>query len=219
MSFVQRHLPISVFLLVTLVATLALAPVLHHSRALLAGFDLGAIAGLALVVRRYMLDDSRRMRLRAAANDIDHHAVIVVGLLIVAVILVAVWVELTTSPAIADRSLSLGLASFTLVMAWLFANTLFALHYAHNWYLPGAPDRDGKPTDRKGLRFPGDSAEPDYWDFSYFAFVIAMTFQVSDVQVTSKRMRRLALVHGLVAFFFNIAVVALSVNLVADVLH
>ena len=173
---------------------------------------------LALVVRRYMLDDSRRMRLRAAANDVDHLAVVTIGLLIVAVILVAVWVELTANAGLLDRSLSLGLASATLVMAWLFANTLFALHYAHNWYLPGKPDGDGKHTDRKGLRFPGDSPEPDYWDFSYFAFVIAMTFQVSDVQVTSKQMRRLALVHGLIAFFFNIAVVALSVNLVADVL-
>ena len=185
---------------------------------MLAGFDLGAVTGLTLVVRRYMLDDSRRMRLRAAANDVDHLAVVTLGLLIVAVILVAVWVELTADPGLLGRSMSLGLASTTLVMAWLFANTLFALHYAHNWYAPGASDKDGKITDRKGLRFPGDTPEPDYWDFSYFAFVIAMTFQVSDVQVTSRQMRRLALVHGLVAFFFNIAVVALSVNLVADVL-
>ena len=218
MSFLQRHLPISVFFAVTTVAMLILLPVLGRSHAILAGFDLGAVVGLALVVRRYMIDDSRRMRLRAAANDVDHLAVVTVGLLIVGVILVAVWVELTANAGLLHRSLSLGLASLTLIMAWLFANTLFALHYAHNWYLPGQPDKDGKPTDRKGLKFPGDSPEPDYWDFSYFAFVIAMTFQVSDVQVTSKQMRRLALVHGLVAFFFNIAVVALSVNLVADVL-
>lgn len=218
MSFVQRHLPIVAFFFITFGATIGLIPLLSHSHALLAGFDLGAMAGLILVIRRYMLDDSRRMRLRAAANDVDHLVVVVIGLLIVAVILIAVWVELTANAGLLDRSLSLGLASTTLIMAWLFANTLFALHYAHNWYLPGQPDKDGRPTDRKGLRFPGDSPEPDYWDFSYFAFVIAMTFQVSDVQVTSKQMRRLALVHGLVAFFFNIAVVALSVNLVADVL-
>jgi uncharacterized membrane protein len=193
-------------------------PWLGRSHALLTGFDLAAVAGLVLVVRRYMLDDSRRMRLRAAASDVDHHVVIIMGLLIVAVILVAVWVELTASAGLVHRSLSLALASFTLIMAWLFANTLFALHYAHNWYAPGVAGPDGKTGDRKGLRFPGDSPEPDYWDFSYFAFVIAMTFQVSDVQVTSKQMRRLALVHGLIAFFFNIAVVALSVNLVADVL-
>jgi uncharacterized membrane protein len=218
MTFARRHLPISAFFLVTLVATLALMPLLGRSHAILAGFDLGALAGLTLVVRRYMLDNSRRMRLRAAANDVDHLAVVTIGLLIVAVILIAVWVELTADPGLPGRSVSLGLASTTLVMAWLFANTLFALHYAHNWYAPGPPDKDGKVTDRKGLRFPGDTPEPDYWDFSYFAFVIAMTFQVSDVQVTSRQMRRLALVHGLVAFFFNIAVVALSVNLVADVL-
>jgi uncharacterized membrane protein len=219
MNFIQRHLPISAFFLVLIVATAALVAPLGRSHALLAGFDLAAIVGLTLVVRRYMLDDSRRMRLRAAANDVDHLAVVTMGLLIVAVILVAVWVELTADPGLFGRSVSLGLASTTLVMAWLFANTLFALHYAHNWYAPGPPGKDGKTADRKGLLFPGNAPEPDYWDFSYFAFVIAMTFQVSDVQVTSRQMRRLALVHGLLAFFFNIAVVALSVNLVADVLR
>ncbi len=86
-------------------------------------------------------------------------------------------------------------------------NTIFALHYAHEFY----GDWGGKGS---GLDFPG-TREPDYWDFFYFAFVIGMTFQVSDVQITSRRIRRLALFHALIAFAFNTAIVALSINIIS----
>lgn len=218
MNFVRRHPPFVVFLILTLVTGLALSTVLHPARAMLAGFDIGASAGLAMLARRFFIDDGAKMRLRSAANDIDHWAVLVVGLVIVFIITIAVWVELKTGKEDVDRAIGLILSASTLTLAWFFANILFSLHYAHIWYLEGEPGPDGGRTDHAGLDFPGNSPEPDYWDFSYFAFVLAMTFQVSDVQVTSKRMRRLALVHGLIAFFFNITVVALSVNLLADVL-
>lgn len=217
-SFITRHQPFAVFLALTLVAGLIFGMVLHWSRALIGGFDIGAIVGLIMLVRRFTIDDSARMRLRAAANDIDHWAVLVIGLIIVGVIIIAVWVELTSGRDGQSRELGLLLSGATLTLAWFFANTLFSLHYAHIWYSAGKPDGEGEPTDHGGLDFPGNSPEPDYWDFSYFSFVLAMTFQVSDVQVTSQRMRRLALVHGLIAFFFNIAVVALSVNLLAGAL-
>jgi uncharacterized membrane protein len=219
MSFVRRHPPFVVFLLLTLIAGLALSNVLHPARAMLAGFDIGATAGLAMLVRRFFVDDGAKMRLRSAANDIDHWTVLAVGMIIVFIITIAVWVELKTGKQDADRVVGLMLSASTLTLAWFFANILFSLHYTHIWYLPGEPGPDGSHSDHGGLDFPGNSPEPDYWDFSYFAFVLAMTFQVSDVQVTSKRMRRLALVHGLIAFFFNITVVALSVNLLADVLR
>jgi uncharacterized membrane protein len=185
---------------------------------MLAGFDVGATVGLAMLARRFFVDDSAKMRLRSSANDVDHWAVLGVGMLIVFIITIAVWVELRTGHYGVDRAVGLVLSAATLTLAWFFANVLFSLHYAHIWYLDGEPGPDGERSDHGGLDFPGDSPEPDYWDFSYFSFVLAMTFQVSDVQVTSKRMRRLALVHGLIAFFFNITVVALSVNLVAGVL-
>lgn len=219
MSFIRRHPPFVAFFALTLVTALALLPFLNAARALIAGFDVGASVGLLMLIRRFLRDGSDQMRLRSAANDIDHWLVLVVGLIIVGVIVIAVWVELTTGGDEKAQYVGVMLALTTLALAWLFANTLFSLHYAHIWYSADAAGADGEPIDHGGLLFPGKLAEPDYWDFSYFSFVLAMTFQVSDVQVTSKRMRRLALIHGLIAFVFNIAVVALSVNLVADVLR
>src|SRR5262249_31805583 len=106
------------------------------------------------------------------------------------------------------------LAGLTILLAWFFMNTMFALHYAHDFY----GDAEG-PTeaDARGLDFPG-RAEPDYWDFLYFSFTIGMTFQVSDVQIESHRLRRTALAHGVLAFFFNVVVLALTINIIAGLI-
>jgi uncharacterized membrane protein len=93
----------------------------------------------------------------------------------------------------------------TLALAWFFANTVFALHYAHLYYLPG------KEGDRGGLRIP-DTRTPDYWDFIYFSFTLGMTFQTSDVAVTGSHIRKVVLGHTMVAFLFNIGVLAFVVN-------
>lgn len=100
----------------------------------------------------------------------------------------------------------------TLVLSWFVTQVVFALRYAHEYYTPS----DGVTPD-KGLDFPGGGA-PDYWDFVYFAIVLGMTFQVSDVQITSRKLRRLATVHGLLGFLFNTVIVALTVNLAANLL-
>lgn len=105
-----------------------------------------------------------------------------------------------------------GLVGGTLVLSWLFAHTMFALRYAHEWY-----DGDGQGGPRKGLAFPGDEM-PDYLDFTYFAMVLGMTFQVSDVQITARRLRRLALLHGLVSFLYSTVIIALTVNIAASLL-
>jgi uncharacterized membrane protein len=98
------------------------------------------------------------------------------------------------------------------VASWTVTHTVFALHYAHHYYGDGpAPGAD---DDRGGLAFPGEEP-PDYWDFLYFSFVVGMTCQVSDVQVTSRAMRRMTLMHGVLSFFFNTVILALSVNLLA----
>ena len=102
------------------------------------------------------------------------------------------------------------LAAATVVSSWFLVHTVFAMHYAHGYY----QDEDEGPGFRSvgGLQFPSES-EPDFLDFAYFSFVIGMTCQVSDVQVSSPGMRRLALVHGLLSFLFNTVILALSINL------
>jgi len=111
-------------------------------------------------------------------------------------------------------ALHLTLTVLTIVGSWLLVHTIFALHYAHAYYQPAASSKDG---DAGGLDFPSDW-EPDYWDFMYFSFVIGMTSQVSDVEVNSRVMRRLALLHGILSFFFNTAILAMSINIIAGLI-
>ena len=98
-------------------------------------------------------------------------------------------------------------AAASIVLSWLYMNMIFALHYAHGYY----SHRNGM---HKGLDFPGKE-DPDYWDFAYFSLVLGMTFQVSDVQIVSRRLRRTALLHCVIAFFFNVFIIAISVNVAA----
>jgi uncharacterized membrane protein len=107
------------------------------------------------------------------------------------------------------------LAGATVVSSWFLIHTMFAMHYAHGYY---ADEDEGPDFSRAGgLEFPNEKG-PDFLDFAYFSFVIGMTCQVSDVQVSSKRMRRLALVHGLLSFLFNTVILALSINLASGLL-
>ena len=103
----------------------------------------------------------------------------------------------------------LTLAVVTIALSWALVHTTFPLHYAHDYYRGRTPG---------GLQFPGEAAKdkPDYWDFAYFAFVIGMTAQTSDVGITDKVIRRTATVHGIIAFVFNTALVALMVNIAAS---
>lgn len=102
----------------------------------------------------------------------------------------------------------LALATFTIALSWAAIHTTFALHYAHEYY---------RGAQSGGLTFPGED-HPDYWDFVYFSFVIGMTAQVSDVAIADRLIRRTATAHGVTAFLFNTALLALMVNIAASVL-
>ncbi len=114
----------------------------------------------------------------------------------------------------AARPLHIALVATTLLLSWLTTHTLFAMRYAHEYY--DGPE-DGSRI-AGGLQFPGDG-KPDYWDFFYFALVLGMTFQVSDVVITARATRRLATAHGLIGFLFNTVILALSVNIGASLLQ
>ena len=103
-------------------------------------------------------------------------------------------------------------AVLTVAGSWCLVHTLFTLRYAHIYY--GDNPDDAVPGPAGGLDFPGEK-RPDYLDFAYFSFVVGMTCQVSDVQISGRRLRRLALLHGLLAFAFNAVILALSINLVS----
>lgn len=120
-----------------------------------------------------------------------------------AVVLLLSTGMMPTLPA-ATRGLHVALAVGGVAAAWLLLHTVFALRYAHLYY--------DKPPAPGGLTFPEGSPPPRYLDFAYFAFVIGMTAQTADVSIYDPTLRATALVHGLLAFAFNTAVVALSIS-------
>ena len=104
------------------------------------------------------------------------------------------------------------LAIVAVIVSWWLLHTIFTLKYAHMYY--DTDKDDGTPRPGGGLEFPGNE-EPDYLDFVYFSFVLGMTFQVSDVEIASKHIRRLAWLHGLLSFGYNTAILALSINVIS----
>jgi uncharacterized membrane protein len=157
------------------------------------------------------------MQQTVRANDQGRVAILVLVLLAVAASMAAIFfliqkaadAEFETPPA------QVALAVFTIACSWFLTHVMFALHYAHRFYRddPSTPEADAIG----GLNFP-DEKTPHYWDFLYFSFVIGMTAQVSDVQVTSRPMRHLVLWHSILSFAFYTIILALSINIVAGML-
>jgi uncharacterized membrane protein len=173
--------------------------------AVLGSFDVATLVFL-LSALPLLNDDVATMRSTAAANDANRAGLLALTMLVLMVVLVAVG-TLIAHPDADWFEVPLILSS--LALAWTFANTIFAFHYAHLYY----QRRDGK--DRAGLNFPG-GATPGYWDFLYFSFTLGMTFQTSDVVIEGARMRRIALVHGVAAFLFNLGILAFAINTVGS---
>lgn len=115
------------------------------------------------------------------------------------------------SGAAKDEHILLSIAA--VVVSWWLLHTIYTLRYAHLYYDPET-DADGITKDQGGLQFPGKD-EPDYLDFVYFSFVVGMTFQVSDVNITSRRIRRACVFHAILSFAFNTAILALSINVIS----
>ncbi len=110
-----------------------------------------------------------------------------------------------------ELSLLLFTAFLGLLLSWTLVHTLFATRYAYMYY---ADHKDDPETHAGGLEFP-DEPHPGFLDFAYFSFVIGMTFQVSDVAVSSRKLRKVVLLHSLLSFGFNTIIVALTINLIA----
>jgi uncharacterized membrane protein len=157
--------------------------------------------------------DAQRTRERAQAQD-EPSGVLLLVLLVATgacVAAIAVLMQQTQDLSGGLRAVHLGLCMAALAGSWLFIQTIFTFRYAHRYY---QEEKLGEP-DGPGLQFPG-GLDPDYFDFLYYAHVVGMTSQVSDVQVTSREMRRITLVHSVLSFGFNMLIVALSINVVAS---
>ena len=171
---------------------------------LMIGFDAAVAVFLAACAPLLGERSADAMRAASARNDANRAMLLVIAGVASVAVLAAVADELGAAGR--PGAATIALIIVTLMLAWTFGNAVYALHYAHMFYAAG---KDG--SDSGGLDFPATS-EPLYWDFVYFAFTLGMTFQTSDTDITTTRMRRVATAQSVVAFVFNLGIVAFTIN-------
>jgi uncharacterized membrane protein len=206
---------LGIVLVIAMATFFALEPwVSTHSRLLIC-WNAGALTYLGLAWTTVARADATMTRVRAQAHDQSGYVIFLLVVTAASASLVAIGFLVGNFRNLSfwPRAGHLTLTISALLLSWLLIQTLFAFHYARWFY---SRERESK-THRGGLNFPGDK-EPDYLDFAYFAFVVGMTSQTSDVCVMTRHMRRLTLIHSVLAFIFNIAILAMSINIISSVI-
>jgi uncharacterized membrane protein len=211
LHYARLHPRLLAMIGVSLAVFAALSVTLRLPTAVLIAWDAGALLYLALTGAMILRSDLHRMKRRA--NREDEGATVILALTMAAALasLAAIGAELhgiRTASAV-EQTWRLVLAGITILCSWFFVNTIFAIHYAHEFY--------SARREQVTLAFPGEHP-PDYGDFLYFSFTIGAAFQTSDVTILSRRMRRFVLAHTIIAFLFNTMILALTVNVGAGLL-
>jgi uncharacterized membrane protein len=199
-------------------------------------WDFAVLVFLGLIFRLMAQTvDAHTMAMRARRLDEGRGAVLFISVLGAVASIAAVVLEMTTNKLDkgAFQYFRIGLMIATVGLSWLFVQIVFAVHYAHDYYLP-APDprssdnvTDDFPPDptrpqrpplpyRAGLDFPGGDRSPDYWDFVHFSIIIGAACATADINIESKAIRRLVTAHAVIAFAFNVVIVGLTINLSAS---
>jgi uncharacterized membrane protein len=176
------------------------------------GWDTFSLCMIIMSWITFYITNSKQIRAQAGIQDPSRPIIFMIVLIATVASFLAVLLLLVSKKDGNDGAeYRIPIAIIGMLFSWFLIHTTFALRYAHIYY----GDHETKPnTHAGGLKFPDDD-KPEYLDFAYFSFVLGMTFQVSDVQITSKRLRRLAMFHGLLSFGFNTVMIALTINLVA----
>jgi uncharacterized membrane protein len=202
---------------ISLLVALLIPSWLHLPTRILCAWNVGIDCFLALTLWKMAKATPEKMR-RYAQHEYEGRLgilILVIAAACASVLAIGFLLNDKKGIGVSILTLHVILSLMTIVGSWLLVHTIFTLQYAHIYYhIDG--DRNGSEESR-GLDFPED-CEPDYWDFLYFSFVIGMTSQVSDVQITSRQMRRLALIHGVLSFFFNTSILAMSINIIASLI-
>jgi uncharacterized membrane protein len=180
-------------------------------------WDVFALSVLTLAWVTILTTPIHRLRARAKEQDVSRFIAFLFVVVAACAALFAVGFLITVNKGQmrGHFTVHLILGLVTVILAWSLMQTVFGLRYAHVFY--GDEDERGKDRHSGGLIFPGERP-PDYFDFAYFSFVVGMTCQVSDVQITSRRMRRLTLAHSVLSFGFNTLILALLINTVSGLL-
>jgi uncharacterized membrane protein len=210
---IQPRLLIS--LLCAGIVTIFLPRSIDWATQILCTWDVVMVSFLGLTWRLMLRATPAMMQRSALQEDEGRYTILISIALAACISLFAVMLlphDKGNSPPL--LLMHIGISVATIIGSWLLVHTIFTQHYAHLYYEGDKTLDERKST---GLDFPSE-LEPDYWDFLYFSFVIGMTSQVSDVDVTSRQMRRWSLMHGILSFFFNTTILAISINIVAGVI-
>jgi uncharacterized membrane protein len=164
-----------------------------------------------LLMVSWLMARSTHVQVRKSAEQEDRSASVILTIMTVAAVvsLAAIVLELTTVKALtlSHRLAHYGFTAATIVGSWFLVATLFTFHYARAYYQ--------SPIDQRALRFPDGELSPDYWDFLYFSFTIAVAAQTSDISVMTRGLRKAVVVQSVLSFLFNVAIVGLSINIAA----
>jgi uncharacterized membrane protein len=186
---------------------------------LLLGWNSGAFLYFVLAGVMILTSSHAKISRQAEQQDEGRFVILALTILASAMAIGAIIAQLATVKDMKGlaKDLHILLAALTIVSAWTLIHLMFALHYAHEFVLERAAHGSRPAKERGGLTFPGSEA-PDYVDFLYFSYVIGVASQTADVEISSPAMRRIALVHCVLAFFFNSAVLALTINIAAGLI-
>ena len=184
----------------------------------IAGWNASALVIVALDWLTILTTPHRKIRELAQQQDLSRFLIFVFVVVAACAALFAVGF-LVSRPKGQTAGVHMALTLLTVASSWTLVHTVFSFRYAHAFY--GDSDVSGVHHHAGGLTFPPDRPHqpPDYLDFAYFSFGIGMTCQVSDVQINSRRMRRLALVHSVLSFGFNTIILALLINTISGLLQ
>jgi len=220
---IAGHKRTFIAILVGLISYWLITPVfglpLHGIPKIIAAWDIGSLIFLGLCVILFSVTPASLMPANAEAQQEGEWTVFVITVLGVAASFAAITAGFSGGKNLTAgiRELHVGLVALTLLVSWLVMQTTFAMRYAHEYYQLSSNGQAGNGKIDGGLEFPSQD-EPDYWDFIYFSIVLGMTFQVSDVQITSRKLRRVATVHGFLGFVFNTVIIAVTVNIASGFL-
>lgn len=208
-SFYRFFICIAVAIAVFFIVDIKHIDILTHY---MVGWDVFSICMITMSWVTFFITGPKQIRWQAREQDPSKSIIFFFVLASTLASFLAVLILIVTKEeGNHGASYRLPIAVAGMLFSWFLIHTLFTLRYAHIFY---GDHKTKSETHAGGLDFPGDDM-PGYLDFAYFSFVLGMTFQVSDVQITSKRLRHLALLHGLISFGFGTTMIALTINLIA----
>lgn len=184
---------------------------------ILISWNIFAFGFLALVLPFMLKSSAENMRRHAIASDESEFFILTMTIFAAVASFVGIFFQLAQLKDVHGtlKYLHMALVIGTVMSSWVFIQFMFALHYAHEFFIKkDYIDRDSLES-RGGLRFPG-APQPDFFDFLYFSFVIGAATATADIEIWSKTIRRLATVHTIIAYFFNAAILGLLINIVAS---